>query len=332
MREHIVNVQPFLQPGQVLRLVQIVLFAEVAQFEPVFVIPVLQELIRSRPGQDIDVVDIRLLRHSFIGGNEVFVDFLPQIVVSPVPSVDIDLDHLVILVQDILPLRQAAGDNVPQPRRVGIAVGRPQKQAFISRIIPGRERIECELIRAPGFPGIQGYALLAVDPGAVPGAGHRSRLADFLFSVPVEILNMNRIFISFRIVRYAARSFHQHTCLFAEQVFIVGNQGYNCRLRRVIDKIGSPGNRRGNRVLPESLHPQRRGLLQLQPVSRERFALFCRSLPVRGVIQLRPVFAPGFHRHAALIKSCRTKASASFFFPRVAFSKKPYSVPPVGRP
>ena len=221
MGEHIVYVQPFLQPGQVFRLVQVILLAEIAQLKPVFIIPVLKELVCSCPGQDINIVNIRFLCHTLIGRHKVLVDLFPQVVVSPVPAVDINLDHFMILVQDILSLRQAAGYDIPQARGGKVTVGRPQQQALISDVIPCWERVEHKLIRAPSFPGIQGDALLAVDPCAVAGAGHGACLADFLFSVFVEILNMNRILISFGVIRNTAGSLRQYACFLAEQVFVI---------------------------------------------------------------------------------------------------------------
>ena len=106
MRKHVVDVQSFLHPRQIVPVVQILLLAEIAQLKPVPVVTVLQELIRPGPRQDIDIVNVLFVCYSFIGGHKVLVDLFPQIVVSPVPAVDINLDHFMILVQDSLSLGQ----------------------------------------------------------------------------------------------------------------------------------------------------------------------------------------------------------------------------------
>ena len=123
MGEHVVDIQPFFHIRQVVRIRQLVLLAEIAQLQPVRIVAVLQEFIPPCPGQDVDIVDLVRIGDAFVGGHKVLVDLLPQVVVSPVPAVDIDLDHHVVLVQDPLPFRQRAGHDIPQSCSGKVAVG-----------------------------------------------------------------------------------------------------------------------------------------------------------------------------------------------------------------
>ena len=208
-----------------------------------------------------------------------------------------------ILVQDILSFRQRAGHDIPHPRRVGVAVGRPQQQALVFRVIPRREGIEPERPRAPGFPGVQGDALLGVDPRAVAGYGHRAVLADLLHAFAVEVFNMHRVLESLGVVRRAAAPLHQHPGLFVEQVFVVGNQAHHRRQLLVVDEVRRAHRRRGYLALPEGLHAQRRGLLQHQSFRRELPALFRRRLAVRGIAHRRSAAAGNVHDHAFVVES-----------------------------
>ena len=127
MGEHVVDIEALLHKGQVLRDIQVVLLAEIRQLQPVLVVAMLGEAVGAGAGQDVDPVDVCLLRHALIGRHEILVDLLPQVVVAPVLTVDVHLDNHMILIEDALPFRQGRGHDIPQSGGGEVAVRAPQQ-------------------------------------------------------------------------------------------------------------------------------------------------------------------------------------------------------------
>ena len=115
-----INIQPIFHVAEVFRYVQILLFTEITQGQPVCVVSVLEELIRPRTGEDINAVNLRFLRNPFILGDEILVDLLTQIVVAVIFPVNVYLNHHMILIQNILSFREGAGNDIPQTGGIGV--------------------------------------------------------------------------------------------------------------------------------------------------------------------------------------------------------------------
>ena len=220
-------------------------------------------------------------------------------------AVDIDLKHQVILIEDALAFRQGAGHHVPQAGGMGVGIGGPQQQALVAGVAPGGEGIEGELIGSPGLPGIEGDALLGINPGAVAAAGEGAHLVDLSLPLPGEELHVDGVFPAFGVIGNGAGALGEDAGFGAEKVFVVGDQGDDGGLGIVIDEIGGAHRAGGNQPFLKGSDAQGGGLLQGQAFLRKDLAFRGGGVPVRGIPQDCSLRGAGLHGDAVLIKASR---------------------------
>ena len=308
MGEQAVDIQPFFHKGQVFGDVQILRLAKIAQGQPVRVIAVLQEFVPAGAGQNIDLVDIRILRHTLPLGNKMLVDLFPQVVVAPVFTVDVHLNGQGILIDDVQRLCQGGDHHVTKPGGKGIGIGPAKQQGFVAFIIPVGERIEVKPILPIGLSGIDGNGFLGILTGRMAGGGEGAHLVDFTKAPHAKELNIGRVFPFLFVIGIAAAfPFHQGTGFFIEQILFIRHQGNHRHRLCFPDKIAGSHRPGRHGIFGKSSNAKHARFFEGDALFRKHLAFFRGGIPIQGIAQHHIPIALCLHRHRAFVKTAGGK-------------------------